>query len=713
MADKLYPLVFKPGILRDGTPFQGEYCTDGQWVRWQRGNVRKIGGMQAFNVAFPAPDLAIPAISTTNSIFYLLQQSNSDLLAYIVYNTTIKAYKFTAFLKAGNEVNINANNQIVFTGNDLCQILPVNTPTGKELLFFTAKNYLTNINSTDAGTLCTIKTVANAVLIQQNILTDNTSLPIPTIPSGGACYSDPYLFLYGSSVIDGVTYEGVVLCSGVETINALPVYNIFNFKKLGDDTQGGRRIIISTDKVIYGTPVRGGQTSPTILFWTLSSVVRISNVSDTGKVNFRKDVISQSCSIMSSRCIVEYDGLFFWSGTDRFFVYNGQVQEISNVMNLNYFFDNVDMNKRQLVYGVPNLKYGEIWWFYPEKMTVNAQGILVPNLGGCTRAVIFNVRENTWYDTAIARDSGMLLESDGGMYTFGLSLANPLNPNKYLWKHEVATNEVIPLPPVVQRILGGAASSNTGLTNDNAAGGNPQNAFTDPPDPNKFYVQNRNTNLMYDYGVGNFQTISQIQVIRSNINGTTTIYHIVVQKSSDLMNWTTIVDDTSDVPPNIRNPIVKSFNIANPTPARAFRLLSDNNPLLNSSSINAFGLNGVVNQNAINLGIPSSFTTPIFSWSSFSPLKQNDGIDRSVQLKRIEPDMKVNDPKEEQKFVLTINTQIYAQSKVYSTTILQFTGGTPKIDYRAQGRQMSFTISSTNFFEMGHWFMLLSVGDGR
>ena len=33
-----------PGIKRDGTKFEGDSYTDGQWVRFQRGLPRKMGG---------------------------------------------------------------------------------------------------------------------------------------------------------------------------------------------------------------------------------------------------------------------------------------------------------------------------------------------------------------------------------------------------------------------------------------------------------------------------------------------------------------------------------------------------------------------------------------------------------------------------------------------------------------------------------------------
>ena len=44
MAETTIVLRSDPGIKRDGTKFDGNFYTDGQWVRWQRGLPRKIGG---------------------------------------------------------------------------------------------------------------------------------------------------------------------------------------------------------------------------------------------------------------------------------------------------------------------------------------------------------------------------------------------------------------------------------------------------------------------------------------------------------------------------------------------------------------------------------------------------------------------------------------------------------------------------------------------
>ena len=49
MADYIFPLTYKAGINRDGSAFQPEYCNDGQWIRFNEGKVKKIGGVISCN----------------------------------------------------------------------------------------------------------------------------------------------------------------------------------------------------------------------------------------------------------------------------------------------------------------------------------------------------------------------------------------------------------------------------------------------------------------------------------------------------------------------------------------------------------------------------------------------------------------------------------------------------------------------------------------
>jgi hypothetical protein len=165
-------------------------------------------------------------------------------------------------------------------------------------------------------------------------------------------------------------------------------------------------------------------------------VVRVTYAPSTvNGLNFywKYDLISSQSSVMSSQCFIEYDGIFYWAGVDRFLQYNGVVQEIPNTQNMNYFFDNLNYVQRQKVWCTKVPRWGEIWWFYPKGDATE-----------CTDAVIYNVREKTWYDAGQAPGSR---RSAG---TFSEVFRQPIwsgweenNAGGYTqWQHETGVNEI-------------------------------------------------------------------------------------------------------------------------------------------------------------------------------------------------------------------------------------------------------------------------------
>lgn len=412
MAGTNFPLTYKPGISRDGTNFQPNFCTDGSWIRFQRGKVKKIGGMVSFNSSalqntFFSNLLLLPNNNDNNIFIYVA--SNNGVVQYIVSQD----FQLVSLLGSVSDGDEN------YLWQSVVIIMPVAQTGGtvqlEKRVVFMATNNRFNINDTSPAIFKT------GTAYSQAPLANNQFVNASPKANGGMCYSAPHLFIYGS--------DGIVQYSKSN--------NPYDFTvNVADPATGGELNIAPETgaKVIYGKAIRGGTNSPSVLFWTTSSVVRITNVGDQF-TNFKRDVLSQSSSILSSRSVVEYDGTFFWIGTDRFFVFNGIVQELANTSNLNYFLDNIDMNKRQLVFGVKNTRYGEIWWFYPEKGQP-------PNIG-CTRAIIYNKRENSWYDTAIQRDCGVYSEEFGFMVTGGKSF-NPTFNTPCIFRHETnSDSEVI------------------------------------------------------------------------------------------------------------------------------------------------------------------------------------------------------------------------------------------------------------------------------
>jgi hypothetical protein len=233
--------------------------------------------------------------------------------------------------------------------------------------------------------------------------------------SGGIVMLFPYLFAYGNNGL-------IKNCAAGD----------FNNWTSADANENN----VASTKVVKGLPVRGGTTSPAGLFWTLDSVVRVTYAPTTvGSQTFywRYDIVTSQSSILSSQCVIEYDGIFYWVGTDRFLMYNGVVQEVDNKQNFNYFFDNLNYVQRQKVWVSKVPRWGEIWWFFPSGSSTE-----------CNDAIIYNVREKCWYD------AGQALGARRSAGVFSEVFRRPIwggnevnNTGKYtLWQHETGTNEV-------------------------------------------------------------------------------------------------------------------------------------------------------------------------------------------------------------------------------------------------------------------------------
>ena len=269
----------------------------------------------------------------------------------------------------------------------------------------------TVVSALEVAGVWTVTLSANATASATTTLTFDNNISV----SGGIVMLFPYLFVYGNNGL-------IQNCAAGD----------FNNWTSADSNANN----VSSTKVVKGLPLRGGTTSPSGLFWTLDSVVRVSYAPTTvGNQTFywKYDLITQQSSILSSACVVEYDGIFYWIGTDRFLSYNGVVQEVENKQNNNYFFDNLNYVQRQKVWVSKVPRWGEIWWFFPSGDSTE-----------CNDAIIYNVREKCWYDSGTAlgarRSAGVFSE----VFRRPIWGGNEVNTaGKYtLWQHETGTDRV-------------------------------------------------------------------------------------------------------------------------------------------------------------------------------------------------------------------------------------------------------------------------------
>jgi hypothetical protein len=345
----LQPVIVRsePGIKRDGTKFEGNYYVDGQWVRFQRGLPRKIGGFRAVQ-------------DSLDNIARGMHIHNNNSFTYVHIGTSDGVFRFRLDQNslASNIIN-RTDPSYVSNVNALWHFdVAYNTTTNQNEILAHVSNDVEDISSD-----------ANGALYRGY---DNGVAPLTLVPevtvSGGIVALAPYVFAYGS--------DGFVQWSRAG----------YTDDWTNGDSGAAR---VTSQKIVKGLPLRAGAgNAPAGLFWSLDSVVRASYVG--GAAVFQFDNITSQSSILSGQSVIEYDGIYFWCGVDRFLMFNGVVREVPNSLNLNWFYDNLNYAQRQKVFAFKIPRWGEIWWCYPRG-----------NATECTHAVIYNVRENTWYDTEL------------------------------------------------------------------------------------------------------------------------------------------------------------------------------------------------------------------------------------------------------------------------------------------------------------------------
>ena len=351
MAENIVQIKSLPGIKRDGTKFEGDQYVDGQWVRFQRGLPRKMGGYRSINKYLQGLPRA-------------LHEYTLDLLTYIHAGSANLVERF--YIDGGYNTSVISDrtpSTLNLSEANLWQF-DVDTAAGSglQILAQVAPN-LNCICNSDGGQLFIGDAFGTAAL------TEVTNLPAIYSLTGGVVALHPYTVAFGN--------DGFVMWS-------VP----------GDPTDftgsGAGNAYVTGQKIVRGMPLRGGPgNSHSGLLWSADSLIRMTYTGDA-TASFQFDTISAQSSILSAQSPIEYDGVFYWIGTDRFLMFNGVVREIENNMNINFFFDNLNYSQRQKVFSFKVPRFGEIWWCFPKDDS------LEPN-----HAVIFNVRENTWYDTPL------------------------------------------------------------------------------------------------------------------------------------------------------------------------------------------------------------------------------------------------------------------------------------------------------------------------
>lgn len=455
MTKKVFAIDTKSGIQRDGTVLDKQFYNDGEWVRFQRGRPRKVGGYRQMTNQITGYSRGI-YLDSENGVNRVFNGYNNGLQRFECDNNGIGSgvtdYDLSAApiltlgtLSSGTGYTNGTYTNVPLTGGSgsgaEATVVVAATVVSSVTITTAGNGYLVGDSlSADAANVGGTVTTAFSVLVatvdskfiasnknlwqfdgffdatggNNNLLlahpgqnldaidntinttvlagdpAGNTMSPLqdtqgasPTGDyidvSGGVVALHPYVFVYGNNGL-------IKNCSAG---------NVYDW-----NSPDSNETNVASQKIVKGMSVRGGSNAPSGLFWALDSLIRvsynpttISTGAGTQQLFWRYDIIGSS-SILSSQCVIEYDGIYFWIGSDRFFAYNGTIIDLPNNMNQNYFFDNLNYAQRQKVWASKVTRFGEIWWFYPRGDSTE-----------CNDAIIYNIREKIWYDAGQALGS--------------------------------------------------------------------------------------------------------------------------------------------------------------------------------------------------------------------------------------------------------------------------------------------------------------------
>lgn len=650
--DPLFTLHSQSGVRRDGTELDSPFYAAVTWTRFQRGKPRKIGGYSQLSGQLNNPIRSVFVDSrngqTTGHYFGkwgIQRQLLSGVSATGLIDRTPVGFVANDLLTWSHSVLYSS------TGGNYAALLAASSPDVLDLTSDVGGSLYTG----DVGGMAPLTVVSDA------------SGPISV--SGGVCTLQPFAVVYGSN--------GLIYNSNANDYSASTGWTV------GGASRALKANVAGT-KFVYGAPVRGGAQSPAGLFWALDALVRMSFVG--GTTIWQYDTLTCPASILGKKTIVEHDGKFFWIGTDRFLFYNGTVQELPNQMNCNYFFEGLNYDQRNKVWGTKISRFGEIWWFYPRGTDTE-----------CNDAVIFNYLENTWYDARATRSAGHSVQTY----------------QKPVWAGDEDIQATIALPVGFQLLTSAptaAANATLNFASTTGVANGQVISSVDPGVPPNATVSSFTgvTAVMSAVSLAIipagtavvFSSMTTPFVAGQTITGgTSTATATVVRVTSTGINVT-----------NVTGTFVNGETVTGPAGATAKLLAAPYAQNLTSVYRHETGWDKVVGQNEYS--IEAGFTTCNFGLAIGNPFDQApQTADVMTRITRLEPDFgQIGD------LTVTYKGKSYATSDYEDLVTVTCSADTKLITESAQERILQVEVASHTlggFFQLGQTLAKLEPGDVR
>jgi len=195
---------------------------------------------------------------------------------------------------------------------------------------------------------------------------------------------DRHLIVFGASA-----YEGGTAAEDTGTFDPLLIRfasqdEPFNFNPADNTKSAGFLRVSSGSKIVVAF-----RTRQEILVFTDSSLHTLQFLGTFDVFGLQE--LDPHISIAGAKSVTGADGKVYWMGTDKFYMYDGNVISLPCTLR-DHVFNNLNFNNLAYVYAGTVQAQHEIWWFYPSL-----------NSDKNDSYVVYNYQDNLWFYGSLDR----------------------------------------------------------------------------------------------------------------------------------------------------------------------------------------------------------------------------------------------------------------------------------------------------------------------
>ena len=160
--------------------------------------------------------------------------------------------------------------------------------------------------------------------------------------------------------------------------------------------------------------ITASQSRQEILVWTDSALYNLQYVG--APIVWNSQLVGQHTSIASQNAVGYANGVSYWMGMDKFYKYDGSIQQLRCDLR-RYIFNDINSTQMDQVFAGTVEAFHEVWWFYCSSDSTTID-----------KYVVYNYEQDIWYYGTLTRTAWL----DSGLQDYPLAATY----NNNLVEHE-------------------------------------------------------------------------------------------------------------------------------------------------------------------------------------------------------------------------------------------------------------------------------------